>query len=621
MDCLQGLGARAAGRLGFGFTFVRFASVGLLALGVVACGGSGSSSGPGPAPEAEFSVTLTPTPDKLFRFNWSDVSGETEYRLLENPDGSSGFTEIAVIPADTTSYDLEVFLPERINASYILQACDADGCTDTDEVFVTGTLAEAVGLVRASNAGSDDRFGFSTALSGDGNTLAVGAYLEDSNATGTCAPGDVGCATAQADDTATDAGAVYVFSRSGSGWSQQAYVKALNTESEDFFGYSVTLSDNGNTLAVGATSEDSNATGTCVTGEAGCDAAQDNNALVGSGAAYVFTRSGSTWSQQAYIKASNTEVNDQFGRSLALSGDGNTLVAAAVLEDSNGTSQSNDDISNSGAVYVFARFGNDWAQQSYLKARNAGDSDWFGNSLALSDDGNTLAIGAFLEDSELIGVCPPLFECDTTGENDLAKDSGAAYIFVRSGSTWTFQAYVKASNTQSNDSFGRSVALSDDGNTLAVGAYGEASGATGVDGAQVDNSVLGSGAVYVFSRSGVLWNQQAYIKASNTGQNDRFSGSVALSGDGSALAVGAAAEDSSATGIEGAQNNDSALGSGAVYLFNNNSGVWSQQAYIKAADTQESDRFGTSVQLADDGNILAVGAPKAFSDESAIYLY
>lgn len=603
--------------------FVRSGLVGLLALGIGACGGSGSGSGsdPGPAPEAEFNVSLTPTPDKLFRFNWSDVSGETEYRLLENPDGASGFAEVAIIPADTTSYDLDVFLPERINASYILQACDADGCTDSDEVFVTGNLATAVGQVRASNAGSDDRFGFSAALSGDGNTLAVGAYLEDSSATGTCAPGDGGCATAQADDSATDAGAVYVFTRSGSDWTQQAYVKAFNAEAGDYFGHSLSLSDDGNTLAVGSYLEDSNASGTCVTGETGCDSAQENNAMVGSGAAYVFTRSGSNWSQAAYLKASNGEVNDQFAYSLVLSGDGNTLAASAVLEDSNGTSQINDDTSNAGATYVFARSGSDWFQQAYLKARNAGETDRFGHSLAISDNGNTLAVGAYLEDSDVTGACPPLFGCDTTSDNNLAADSGAVNVFTRSGSSWALQAYIKASNTQSDDNFGRTVALSDDGDTLAVGAYGEASGATGVDGSQVDNSVLGSGAVYLFSRSGVLWNQQAYVKPSNTGQNDRFSDGLALSGDGTLLAAGAAGEDSSATGIDDAQNNDSAPGSGAVYLFVNRSGVWSQKAYIKASDTQESARFGTSVQLADDNNTLAVGAPKAFTDESAVYLY
>jgi hypothetical protein len=126
---------------------------------------------------------------------------------------------------------------------------------------------------------------------------------------------------------------------------------------------------------------------------------------------------------------------------------------------------------------------------------------------------------------------------------------------------------VKASNSAAGNDFGWSVALSADGNTLAVGAICESSNATGINGNEADHSATCSGAVYVFTRSAGTWSQQAYVKASNTGQFDNFGGSVALSADGNILAVGAQGEDGNATGIGGNQANNSADASGAVYLY------------------------------------------------------
>ena len=123
--------------------------------------------------------------------------------------------------------------------------------------------------------------------------------------------------------------------------------------------------------------------------------------------------------------------------------------------------------------------------------------------------------------------------------------SGAVYVFTRNGATWSQQAYVKASNTQAGDFFSLSASLSDDGNTLAVGALSEDSNASGIDGNQADNSAAASGAVYVFIRSGTTWTQKTYVKASNTVGNSLFA-RVSLSGDGNTLAVGANQEHSMA---------------------------------------------------------------------------
>jgi phage-related protein len=429
--------------------------------------------------------------------------------------------------------------------------------------------------LKASNTDVSDSFGVSVALSGD--TLAVGARYEDSAATGV--NGD------QSSSAAFASGAVYVFTRSGGAWSQQAYLKASNTDAGDFFGSSVALS--GNTLAVGVHQEASAATG--VNGD------QSSNAAENSGAVYVFTRSGGAWSQQAYLKASNTDTTDLFGYSVALSGD--TLAVGANAEDSDATGvngdQSSNAAGNSGAVYVFTRSGGAWSQQAYLKASNTGNSDFFGGSVALSD--NTLAVGAYGENSNATGV-------NGDQSSNAASDSGAVYVFTRSGGAWSQQAYLKASNTGAHDHFGASVALSD--NTLAVGADWESSDAAGVNGDQSSNGASMSGAVYLFTRSGGAWSQQAYLKASNTDEHDYFGGSVALSGD--TLAVGAFGEDSDATGVNGDQSPDTEHFTGAVYVFTRSGGAWSQQAYLKASNTDVTDYFGESVALS--GNTLAVGA-------------
>ena len=439
--------------------------------------------------------------------------------------------------------------------------------------------------LKASNTEAGDRFGDAVSLSGD--TLVVGALFEDSNATGANGDGT--------DNSASGSGAAYVFTRSGGVWSQQAYLKASNTEAGDRFGGAVSLS--GDTLVVGAVVEDSNATG--VNGD------ETDNSASDSGAVYVFTRSGTTWSQQAYLKASNTGAGDLFGDVVSLSGD--TLVVGAVAEASNAIGVDGDQADNSaidsGAVYVFTRSGTTWSQQAYLKASNTGAGDLFGDVVSLS--GDTLVVGAVAEDSNAIGV-------NGDGTDNSTLDSGAAYIFTRSGTTWSQQAYLKASNTEALDYFGDFVSLS--GDTLVVGAHGEDSNAIGVNGSQADNSASGSGAAYVFTRSGGVWNQQAYLKASNTEAGDLFGYAVSLSED--TLVVGAYAEDSNATGVNGNQADNSASVSGAAYIFTRSGGVWSQQAYLKASNTETLDQFGWEVSLS--GNTLVVAAHAEDSNATGV---
>ncbi len=456
----------ARSKLGCGFSWISLLCVVLLS----ACG-SGSSKGSAPTLSLSFGM-------KQAQLRWTPVSGTTYYRVLASPDSTSAFRQVGADQTANISTQ-PLALHKQFNARYRVQACNSGGCTDSNIVNVASQLTQAVGYFKASNTGNNDYFGGNIALSADGNTLAVGAFGEDSSATSINGK--------QGDNSASDSGAVYVFSRTGSTWTQQAYVKASNTGVDDEFGTSVALSADGNTLAVGAFREGSSATG--------LNDNQDNNSATDSGAVYVFSRSGSTWTQQAYVKASNTGAGDSFGYGIALSADGNTLAVGAHREGNSATGMSSNQAENSalasGAVYVFNRSGSTWTQQAYLKASNSGAGDYFGGSVALSVDGNTLAVGANQEDSNATGM-------NGKQSNNSAEASGAVYIFNRSGSSWTQQAYVKASNSGADKYFGISVALSAAGSTLAVGAPYEANNATGINGNQGNNGAGRSGAVYLY---------------------------------------------------------------------------------------------------------------------------
>jgi len=394
------------------------------------------------------------------------------------------------------------------------------------------------------------------------------------------------------------------------GWSQEAYVKAVNSESYDYFGDSVALS--GDLLAVGASFEDSNQT-TITNGQT----VSDNNAALNSGVVYFYRRTNKNWSPEAYVKASNAQTNDYFGRGFSLSGD--TLAVGAEFEDSsqttitNGTlSSANDSSTNSGAIYVYRRSAHGIAQQAYVKASNAQANDNFGRSVALS--GNTLAVGAYGEDSNQTTIT----NGSVASTDNSATDSGAVYVYRRNVSAWAQEAFIKAPNAGSGDWFGRSVSLS--GDTLAVGARSEDSNQTTITngtGASANESATNAGAVYVFRRTGNTWLHEAYVKASNAEGGDLFGGSVSLSGD--SLAVGSVNEDSNQTIITNSSNasaDNSATNSGAVYIYRRNGNSWAQEAFVKASNTEGADLFGSSLALS--GETLAIGATGEDSSQTII---
>ncbi len=398
-----------------------------------------------------------------------------------------------------------------------------------------GSVWTQEAFIKASNTGAFDEFGKDLAISSDGSRLVVSAHLEDSNATGI--DGD------QNDNSMSNSGAVYIFVRTGSNWAQEAYIKSSNSESGDEFGHSVSMSSSGDRIAVSAIKEDSNATG--IAGD------QNDNSMSNSGAVYLFERAGGVWSQIGYFKSQTPEINGTFGESVSFSGDGLSFAVGAIKEDCG--------FADNGYVYVF-KDASGWSQD--VRICGYGDGAYhFGNSVSLNNDGTRLAIGAQNDDSPSSGINGT----KNTGGSG-SNDSGAAYVYFRSGGVWSEEAYIKASNPDGGDNFGHSVFLSPDGLRLAVGSWNEESNAQGIGGDQSDNSNNTCGAVYVFDRNGVTWSQKSYVKASNSDSSDKFGHEVSLTLNGVILVVSAQQEDSNATGVNGDQSNNSEHNSGAVYI-------------------------------------------------------
>ncbi len=451
-------------------------------------------------------------------------------------------------------------------------------------VFVrSGTVWTQQAQLVASGGAASDSFGHSIAISGE--TVVVGAYLDDVGPN-------------------ADQGSAYVFVRSGTTWTQQAQLTAIDGAATDYLGYAVAI--DGDTVVVGVRLDDvgpngdqgsarvfsrigSTWIGPDITLLASDGASSDTfgyavgasgdtvvvgahnddvGANVNQGSVYVFVRSGTTWTQQAQLVASDGAAGDQFGVSVALSVD--TAVVGAYSDDVGANA-------DQGSAYVFVRSGTTWTQQAKLLATGGAAGDGFGISVALS--GDTAVVGAFTDD---------------VGAN---ANQGSAYVFVRSGVTWNQQAQLLGTGGAADDRFGFSTAIS--GETVVVGAYLDDVGA---------NTDQGSAFVYV--RSGTSWSLQSQLTASDGATTDLFGYSVALSGD-TAL-VGASSDD------VGANTNR-----GSAYVFVRSGTTWTQQTQLTASDGAAADLFGYSVALS--GDIAVVGAPNdnvgANTDQGSAYLF
>ena len=313
----------------------------------------------------------------------------------------------------------------------------------------------------ASDGASGDTFGGSSAISGD--YAVVGAYRNSG--------------------AGSTAGAAYIFQRSGTGWSQQVKLTGSDTVDGDTFGYSVDIS--GNYMIAGAQGDD--------------------NVGQNSGSAYIFFNNGSSWNQQAKLTPSDEADLDCFGRSVAISDE--YAVIGAYQDDDMGA--------QSGSVYVFQRSGTTWTQVKKLTASDGTASDNFGIDVGIS--GSYIIVGVFVN-----------------GDN-----AESAYIYYNNGSDWVQQDKLKADDTASGDIFGQYVSI--DGDYALVGAYGN------------DDMGSNSGSAYIFQRSGTSWNQHSKLLADDGSEGDGFGFAVGI-GNGKAL-IGAYSDD------------DSALNAGSAYIF------------------------------------------------------
>ncbi|MFS4460524.1 beta strand repeat-containing protein [Bdellovibrio sp. HCB2-146] len=407
-----------------------------------------------------------------------------------------------------------------------------------------------------------DKFGIGIAVRGD--TVVGGASGQDYDVAGTT--------------SISGAGAGYIFERSGGVWAQTAKVVDMTDPAPrmgsygNYFGYSVSVSEDESTMVVGALNDSTDENGL--------------NYVGGAGAVYVYVKSGGVWVFQQKIVPSGTNERtaaESFGNSVGISGD--TIVIGAPLHsyDASGGSYLN----GAGAAYIYKRSSGVWSLEQKLVGVGTNGRvalDQFGGSVAI--DGDSVVIGATGQDY------------DAAGAGSLSG-AGAAFVFTRSGTTWSLQQKLVGSGTNgrvSSDSFGRSVAIN--GDTVAIGVSAQDYDAAGA------NVLSSAGAVYVFARSAGTWSLQQKITPTGTNSrisSDNFGVSVAVSGD--VLAVGADGQDFDESGA------NSVTSAGAAWVFTRSAGVWSQQKKLVATGTNarnNSDGFGGSI--ATNGSVIVVGA-------------
>ena len=335
------------------------------------------------------------------------------------------------------------------------------------------------------------RFGWSVSISGD--YVIVGTASTDG----------------------ADAGEAYIFKRSAttSTWTQEYKLVASDASGDDQFGNSVSIS--GDYAIVGASYEDLS----------GSD---------GAGAAYIFKRSGVTWTEETKVVASDRAGGDKFGKSVSISGD--YAIVGSHNEDHDVTG--GNVLSNAGSAYIFKRSAatSTWTQETKIVASDRAVGDQFGWSVSIS--GDYAIVGSVYEDH------------DVTGGNVLSN-AGSAYVFKRSGTTWTQETKIVASDRAGSDYFGASVSIS--GDYAIVGAHYEDHDFSGA------NYMSAAGSAYIFKRSGTTWTQTSKISASDRGGSDYFGYSVSISGNRSI--VGAYGHDYDLNGANFVSQ------TGACYLF------------------------------------------------------
>jgi hypothetical protein len=395
-------------------------------------------------------------------------------------------------------------------------------------------------ILIASDKAAEDEFGRSVSISGDGTRCIVGAFTADPSGL-------------------SSAGKAYIFTRSGSTWTEEAILTASDKAYGNQFGHSVSISGDGTRCIVGAVFA-------------------ETSGLSTAGKAYIFTRSGSTWTQEAVLTASDATTTGYFGYSVAISGDGTRCIVGSSSANPAG-------ISNAGKAYIFTRSVSIWSQEAILIASDKAAEDAFGHSVSISGDGTRCIVGAIWAD-------PSGF-----------TDAGKAYIFTRSGSTWTEEAILTASDKVAGDGFSCSVSISGDGTRCIVGAYQAA-----------PSGKSSGGKAYIFTRSGSTWTREAILSASDVKSSSFFGYSVSIDETGTRCIAGAFGADSPGTST-----------AGKAYIFTRSGSTWTQKAILTASDKAAYDYFGCSVAISGDGTRCIAAAyaadPSGLSTAGKAYIF
>ena len=572
-------------------------------------------------------ILFTPTYGSAYVFTRSGSTWSLQAKLVAS-DGppSTHFGAAVAISGDTAV----------IGANFTSTG-GASGLQGAAYVFTrTGTTWTQQAKLLAADSQGGDYLGTAVSISGD--TAVIGAPRNDANHS--------------SDDSGGNEGAVYVFTRSGATWSQQAKLTEPNRVAGDLFGQAVSIENN--VVSIGAPGGDVGANadqgaayvftrsgttwaaGSAVIAPDGIPGAGFGSAVAlsgtsvligapndsiggnaGQGSAYVFAQAGASWTLQSKLVAADGAASDRFGSAVAL--DGNDAAIGATAGGN----------PKSGAGYIYTRSGSNWSAQAELFGADAAASDAFGASISLAN-GSVLS-GAYLHDvgangdqgaayvltrsgttwqqqAELAqtGTAPPSsgFGATVSIHADTAVvgvpvtngNQGNAYVFSRVGTVWVQQAILTAPDGIAADSFGTAVSV--DGDTIAIGAIA----------ARIGNNT-NQGAVYIYTRGDGSWPLQAKLSASGGLQNDRFASAVAVRGDTLLVGDGNASVGANAT-------------QGAAYVFTRSAGAWTQRARLLASNGAAADRFGSAVAL-DGGTavIAATGADAVVTNSGAAYVF
>ena len=487
-----------------------------------------------PAATYDLAINSTPTVITMLATDSDDVP----IRYIATTD--SGFNSIATVSHDSDKHNVFTIIPTdsengaATGGTGTITFKATDGVNQVQQVSTFSltfgpdwTVSPTETIVRASDAQTGDGLG-AASISKDNNYLITGASGEDGGA------GDV----------LTGSGAAYVYTRSGTTWTEQTILRPSDKAATDGFGWFVDINNDGTYAVISSVAEDSY-----------------------TGSAYVFTRSGSTWTQQAKLTAeANASTGANFGYEVSINGDGSYIIIGAQTENSNG-----------GAVYIFARSGTTWTRQHREAA--AGTNKRLGFSVSMSES------GTYAASSQILGG---------TG--------GEAYVLTRSGSTWTMGSAIVGSDTAAGDQFGVSVAIEDD--YLVAGSRNDDDGGTS------------SGSAYVFTRSGSTWSQQAKLVASDGEASTQLGESVAMSQDTKYVAIGAPD-----------RNENSVTDPGAIYIFERDGSTWTQRAKLLSSTPGASDKLGEEVSIGGNGSFVVGIAPgddgsgNTINQSGAAYVY